>query len=70
MQLEEKEVILKKLIADKGKIIISKETKTDDKGNKIPTIQSKEIYLGCEDSEENYIEIEEKEVQALINEEG
>jgi len=61
MELKETNIKLRKLIADKGKIIVSKETEKDEEGKKaIPIIQAKEIYLGKEDSLNNYLEIEEK----------
>lgn len=61
MELKETNVKLRKLTADKGKIIVSKETKKDEEGKEIPVIQAKEIYLGKEDSLDNYLEIEESE---------
>lgn len=59
MELQETNVLLRKLTADEGKVIISKETQTDENGIEIPIVQAKEIYLGKEDSEENYLEVEE-----------
>lgn len=61
MELQETDVKLRKLTADEGKIIISKETQTDENGVETPLVKAKEIYLGKEDSKENYIEIEESE---------
>ena len=61
MELKETDVKLRKLTADEGKIIISKEKQKDENGNEIPVIRAKEIYLGKEDSEENYLEINEEE---------
>jgi hypothetical protein len=55
MVLEEKQVVLRKLTASEGKILVSK-TK-DEEGN--PVVMSKEIYLAVGDSAENYEEIEE-----------
>lgn len=52
---------LRPLIAKEGKIIISKETTIDVDGREVPVVKSKEIYLGKEDSEDNYIEIDEEE---------
>lgn len=60
MQLEEKQVLLRKLTASEGKVIISKEL---DENNK-PKVISKEIYLGNVDSEENYEEVDEKIYEA------
>lgn len=61
--MEIQEVKLRKLIASEGKVIISKEKQTDEEGNEteMPLVKSKEIYLGKNDSEENYIEIDEME---------
>lgn len=61
MELQETNVKLRKLTADEGKIIISKETQKDENGIEVPIVKSKEIYLGKEDSQENYIEVEERE---------
>ena len=61
--MEIQEVKLRKLVASEGKVIISKEKQTDEEGKEteIPLVRSKEIYLGKNDSEENYIEIDEME---------
>lgn len=61
MELQETNVKLRKLTADENKIIISKETQKDENGLDVPVVRSKEIYLGKEDSKENYIEVEESE---------
>lgn len=61
MELQEKNVKIRKLMADEGKVIVSKETEKDENGNDVPVVKAKEIYLGKEDSEENYVEIEESE---------
>ena len=61
MELHETNVKLRKLTADENKIIISKETQKDENGVDVPIVKAKEIYLGKEDSEENYIEVEESE---------
>lgn len=61
MELQETNVKLRKLTAAEGKIIISKETQKDENGIEVPIVKSKEIYLGKEDSQENYIEVEERE---------
>ena len=60
MELQEKNVKIRKLTAEEGKIIISKETQIDAEGKETPVIKAKEIYLGKEDSTENYMEIEEE----------
>ena len=47
MELKEEQVMLRRLIPDKGKVIISKETKIDEEtGEEVPVVRSKEIYLG------------------------
>lgn len=61
MELQETNVKLRKLTAEEGKIIVSKEMQKDEDGNDVPVVKSKEIYLGKEDSEDNYIEVEEGE---------
>lgn len=60
MELQEKNVKLRKLTAEEGKVIISKETKIKEDGQEVPVVKSKEIYLGENDSEDNYLEIDEK----------
>lgn len=55
MQIQEKEVILRKLIASEGKIIISK-TK-DEEGN--PVVKAKEIYLAKGQDANDFEEIDE-----------
>lgn len=57
--MELQEIKLRKLTSDEGKIIVSKETQKDENGIDVPVVKAKEIYLGKEDSEENYIEVEE-----------
>lgn len=61
MELQETNVKLRKLTADENKIIISKQTQKDENGIDVPVVRAKKIYLGKEDSEENYIEVEESE---------
>ncbi len=61
MELQETNVKLRKLTADEGKVIISKETKKNENGIEMPVVKAKEIYLGKEDSKDNYIEVEERE---------
>lgn len=53
MELIEKQVILKELRPSKGMILTDKETET---------MRAEVIYLGKEDSENNYIEIEETNI--------
>nr|DAY42939.1 MAG TPA: hypothetical protein [Caudoviricetes sp.] len=60
MIIKNKQVELRILKAEDGKIIVSKEkVQVDEKGTMDYAIKAKEIYLGVNDSEENYIEIEE-----------
>lgn len=55
MRIEEKQVILRKLVASEGKILVSKTV--DEEGN--PTVKAKEIYLAEGASENDFLEIEE-----------
>ena len=60
MIIKNKQVELRILKAEDGKIIVSKEkVQVDEKGTMDYATKAKEIYLGVNDSEENYIEIEE-----------
>lgn len=59
MEVKEKQVTLRKLVASEGNIIISK--LKDEEGN--PVVRAKEIYLATGDSEENYEEIEEVNIE-------
>ena len=52
------EVVLKQLIADEGKIIVSKEL--NEFGN--PIVVSKHVYLGKEAKEEDFLEINEEKL--------
>ena len=61
MELQETNVKLRKLTADEGKVIISKETEKNENGIEMPVVKAKEIYLGKEDRKDNYIEVEERE---------
>lgn len=56
MQIEEKQVTLRKLVASEGKILVSKTL--DEEGN--PTVKAKEIYLASGASEEDFLEIEKE----------
>lgn len=61
MIIENKENKIRKLKADEGFVIVSKQkVEIDNKGNTDYAIKSKEIYLGINDSFENYIEIKEE----------
>lgn len=55
MQIQEKQVILRKLVASEGKILVSKTL--DEEGN--PTVRSKEIYLADGASADDFEEIDE-----------
>jgi hypothetical protein len=55
MQIQEKQVILRKLVASDGKILVSKTL--DEEGN--PTVRTKEIYLANGASEDDFEEIDE-----------
>ena len=56
MQVEEKQVILRKLVASEGKVIISKELNEEGK----PTLVSKEVYLGNGTNEDEFEEVDEE----------
>ncbi len=58
MTIQSQEVTLRKLVADEGKIIVSKE-KEDGR----PITISREIFLGDVDVPENYEEIDESEAE-------
>lgn len=58
MIVEEKQVVLRKLVASEGKIIISKSL--DEEGN--PVVRAKEIYLANGSNAEEYEEIDDAEV--------
>ena len=57
MELQEKQVTLRKLVASEGKILVSKTL--DEEGN--PTVKAKEIYLAVGASENDFEEILEEE---------
>jgi hypothetical protein len=58
--MEKQEIKLRKLIAEEGKILVSKSTHYDEETKQeIPDIKSKIVYLGKNDTEDNYVEIEE-----------
>lgn len=56
MVVEEKKVILRKLVASQGKVIISKTVNED---NQKPTVIAKEIYLAEGANEDDYEEADE-----------
>ena len=58
MKLEEKQVVLRKLVASEGKVIVSKTL--DEDGN--PTVKTKELYLTNGASENDFEEIDDVEV--------
>lgn len=64
MKKVENQVVLRQLVADEGKIIISRQL--NEFGN--PVVVSKHIYLGKEDLEDNYLEINEEDL--TLNKEG
>ena len=50
-----------RIVADKGKIIQSKATHIDEEsGQEVADISGETIYLGKNDSEENYIEVKKE----------
>ena len=56
MQIQEKNVVLRKLVASSGKMIVSK---TLDEETQKPTVIAKEIYLADGASEDDYEEVDE-----------
>lgn len=51
-----------RIVADEGKVIQSKATHYDEeRGKELADIVSETIYLGKNDSEENYEEVEKEE---------
>lgn len=58
MILEEKQVVLRKLVASEGKILVSKSL--DEEGE--PVVRAKEIYLANGSNEDDFEEIEDVEV--------
>lgn len=59
MTLEKKQVILRKLIASEGKIIVPKKIQYDEEGNELPREGNKVIYLAINSDENDYEEINE-----------
>lgn len=61
MIIENNENKIRKIKADEGFVIVSKQkVEIDNKGRTDYAIKSKEIYLGVNDSFDNYIEIKEE----------
>ena len=58
MIVEEKQVVLRKIVASEGKILVSKSL--DEEGN--PVVKAKEIYLANGSNAEEYEEIDDAEV--------
>ena len=51
-----------KLVAEKGKVIQSKATHIDEETNEaVPNVKGPVVYLGKNDSSENYVEIDAEE---------
>ena len=60
------EIKVRKLVAEEGKIIVSKKTHYDTELKKeVPDIQGEIVFLGKGDSEENYEEIKKTEEDSL-----
>ena len=60
------EIKVRKLVAEEGKIIVSRKTHYDEEQEKeVPDVSGKIVYLGKNDSEENYKEIEKSEEDSL-----
>lgn len=58
MKIEEKQVILRKLVASNGKILISKTLNEEG----MPTVRSTEVYLAEGASEDDFDEIDNVEI--------
>lgn len=58
MELQTKQVELRKLTAGEGKIIVSKSLNEEEK----PVVKAKEIYLAVGDTADNYYEIDDEEI--------
>lgn len=56
MELQEKQVTLRKLVASEGKVIVSKSVDEDG----LPVVRTKELYLAVGDNADNYEEVEEE----------
>lgn len=59
MLIENKQVILRKIVASEGKILVSKTLGEDGK----PTVQSKVIYLANAANIEDFEEIDEDSIE-------
>lgn len=56
----------RKLVANKGKIIVSKSKHYDEELKKeVPDVKGEIIFLGVDDNEENYEEIKKSEEDTL-----
>lgn len=52
-----------RIVADEGKVIVSKATHFDEElGQEVPDISSEVIYLGKNDKQENYEEVEKEDM--------
>lgn len=58
MIIEDKQVKLRILKAENGKNIVSKEKLVDENGKIEYAVKSEAVYLGKNDSKDNYIEID------------
>lgn len=63
MLVENKQVILRKLVASEGKILVSKKIGENGK----PVIQSKLIYLAKTSSVDDFEEIDEDSIEEKIS---
>lgn len=60
------EIKVRKLVAEEGKIIVSKARHYDEELEKeVPDVQGKIVYLGKNDNEENYEEVEDTKENSL-----
>lgn len=61
MEIQSKQVELRKLVASEGKALREKEVQYDEEGKEIPRDTFKEVYLASTASPDLYEEIDESE---------
>lgn len=59
MEIQSKQVELRKLVASEGKVLREKEIQYDEEGKEIPRDTFKEVYLASTASSDLYEEIDE-----------
>lgn len=61
MEIQSKQVELRKLVASEGKVLREKQVQYDEEGKETPRQTFKEIYLAVNASSDLYEEIDESE---------